>query len=417
MSKKYFPIKTDTACRLKWAWSSLYLNSGITTSCHRSGKSTLTTDNFFNFHNTEKKIIDRQTMLQGKWPGGGCEYCQNAELAGSQSDRQFQLAIPNEHPMELDLNNTLTTVDPTTIDIFFKNTCNLACLYCNSSLSSRIATEDAKFGIPLTQLANDDIIEKDRYDELVPLFWSWLDQGYSKLIHINILGGEPFLQDDFYRLLDYIEEHPNPNLTINVVTNLIVKKEIIVGFIEKIKKLISDRKLKNLMILASVESWGTEQEYVRYGFNGDIFEKNIEYLLDQKFVTLNLLSTVNTLSIPSMPLLAEKVIKWNSTRNIIWYTHLVLPINQHVLSPKYFDFEIFEPSFNKVLDSLSTRSDKHTETIKLLKGIIQRLKVTNKRDLDKQQELVTYLNEVDKRRNLDWQKTFPWLVEVLNDVV
>jgi hypothetical protein len=53
----------------------------------------------------------------------------------------------------------------------------------------------------------------------------------------------------------------------------------------------------------------------------------------------------------------------------------------------------------------------------LLKGIIQRLKITNKRDLDKQQELVTYLNEVDKRRNLDWQKTFPWLVEVLNNVV
>ena len=52
MSGKYFPIKTKTACQLKWAWSTLYLNNGETKSCHRTGQSELTPENFLNFHNT-----------------------------------------------------------------------------------------------------------------------------------------------------------------------------------------------------------------------------------------------------------------------------------------------------------------------------------------------------------------------------
>jgi MoaA/NifB/PqqE/SkfB family radical SAM enzyme len=415
--KKYFPIQTETACRLKWSWSTLYLNTGLTASCHRASGSKLTVGNFFSFHNTEQKIIDRSKMLQGTWPGNGCEYCRNTEATGGYSDRKFQLTIPNEHPRELNDNNTLTSVNPTTLEVFFKNTCNLACIYCKASLSSRIATEDAKFGFPLAELTNDVKFEKDHYAELIPLFWSWLDSGYSKLININILGGEPFLQDDLYQLLDYIEKNPNPMLTLNIISNLIVRKETIVNFVAKIKHLISTKKLKNIQILASVDCWGNEQEYIRYGFNCDKFEENIQYLLEHKFITLSLLSTVNSLSINSMPLLAKKISEWNEIGNAVWYTHLVLPIEEHILSPNYFDFKLFEAPLNEVLRSLSKRSEKHVQTIKLLEGILHKLKTTNKTDLEKQKELVKYLTEVDRRRNLNWKKTFPWLYKAIQDVV
>jgi len=55
MSAKYFPIKTATACQLKWNWSTLYLHDETTASCHRTGWSPLTVENFDDFHNTEKK--------------------------------------------------------------------------------------------------------------------------------------------------------------------------------------------------------------------------------------------------------------------------------------------------------------------------------------------------------------------------
>lgn len=417
MDKKYFPIHTETACRLKWSWSTLYLNTGTTASCHRASESILTNENFFNFHNTERKIIDRQTMLEGKWPGHGCEYCRDTELEGAQSDRQFQLTVPNEYPESLDSNPNQVETYPTTLEVFFNNTCNLACIYCKATFSSRIETEDKKFGYPLVELADGYDSDKGRYKDFVPLFWSWLDRGYDKLLHFNVLGGEPLIQDDLYKLLDYINEHPNPNLTLNIITNLMVKKETIIEFVNKARQILANRHLKRIMILASVECWGSEQEYIRYGFNCKTFEENIEYLLDQKFLDLNLLSTVNALSINSMPELAEKVKKWNTKKDVVWYTHLVLPIDKHILSPNYFDFSIYENAFNQVLDSLKSRTDKHKETILLLEGIVDKLKSTSKNNPEKKKKLLNYLTEIDRRRNLNWKSTFTWLERNMEDVV
>ena len=76
MSNKYFPIKTETACQLKWNWSTIRLYNGATSSCHRVDSDLITVDTFDSFHNTPKKLSDRQLMLDGKWPTGGCEYCQ-----------------------------------------------------------------------------------------------------------------------------------------------------------------------------------------------------------------------------------------------------------------------------------------------------------------------------------------------------
>ena len=33
--KEIFPIRSSTACMLKWNWSSIFLNEGTTSSCHR----------------------------------------------------------------------------------------------------------------------------------------------------------------------------------------------------------------------------------------------------------------------------------------------------------------------------------------------------------------------------------------------
>jgi len=409
LNKKYFPIKTDTACRLKWAWSTLHLNAGVTESCHRASTSELTRENFFNFHNTERKITDRQTMLEGQWPGHGCEYCRDIELAGGYSDRQFQLDVPDVYPDELDNDQTLTKVDPVILDVFFNNTCNLACIYCRPELSSRIEAENKKFGSTLLELTNDNERTKDHYESLIPLFWQWLDIGYNKLKRINVLGGEPFVQDDFHRLIDYIEQNPNPKLELSIVTNLIIKKDILIKFIPKIKNLIAKKKLKRVEIIASVDCWGADQEYIRYGFKCNIFEENIRLLLEHKFIVVGLMSTINSLSINSMPILAEKFIEWNKIKEIQWFNYLVLPIDQHVTSPKFFDYSLFERPLQQVIDLITPLGEKNTQMKETMLGIVQKLKHTCKKDIDKQQKLVYYLNELDRRRNLDWKQTFPWL--------
>ena len=146
MSDKFFPIKTETACQLKWNWSTLFLNTGVTKSCHRTAESVLTPENFFNFHNTELKLSDRRRMLEGQWPEHSCSYCREIEEAGGVSDRLRQVSIPNLVPPELDADPSAINISPTIVEVFFNNACNMGCLYCSSKLSSTIETENRKFG-------------------------------------------------------------------------------------------------------------------------------------------------------------------------------------------------------------------------------------------------------------------------------
>jgi hypothetical protein len=412
--KKYFPIKSDTACRLKWAWSTIFLNSGVTGSCHRASYSEITPDNFFNFHNTERKLTDRQTMLEGNWPGHGCEHCRDIENSGGASDRTFQLSIQDIYPPELDHDQTLVRVDPTILEVFFKNTCNLACVYCEPKLSSRIEGENKKFGKSLNHfhlLEVDPDLEKDSYNKLSPLFWQWLDQGYNKLQRIQVLGGEPFVQDDFYKLIDYIEKNPNPQLELNVITNLIIKKKLLIDFLIRIKKLIATQHLKNLQILVSVDCWGDEQEYIRYGFDCNIFEENVKYLIEQKFISVGILSTVTSLSIHSMPILAKKVVEWNKYKEILWYTAFVLP-ETNAVNPEFFGFSLYEDSLKETLKHMNLLPEQHENTRKIFVGLIKKLEKTNeKNNVNNQNKLLNYLDELDQRRNLNWKKVFPWLEE------
>ena len=52
-----FPIKTETACMLKWSWSTINMETAKTSSCHRTNQVSIDTDNFKNFHNHINKFI------------------------------------------------------------------------------------------------------------------------------------------------------------------------------------------------------------------------------------------------------------------------------------------------------------------------------------------------------------------------
>ena len=118
---KVFPIKTETACQLKWTWSTVCLTQGTTASCHRSNPHTFD-HNLFDFHNTPSKLGDRSKMLAGAWPDQGCGYCRNIEEAGGQSDRQTNLDFPGIlPPPELDYNLQAVNVTPRILEVYFDN--------------------------------------------------------------------------------------------------------------------------------------------------------------------------------------------------------------------------------------------------------------------------------------------------------
>ena len=87
-------------------------------------------------------------------------------------------------------------------------------------------------------------------------------------------------QKDFDLLLDKIEARPNPQCILNVVTNLMVSSDKLDHYIDRFRTLLKDQKLKRIDITCSIDCWGDQQEYVRYGMILDQWEKNFDKLLD-----------------------------------------------------------------------------------------------------------------------------------------
>ena len=199
-SSKYFPIRNSAACPLKWNWNTLWLYEGAASSCCVSAKEPISADTFEQFHNGDKKLQHRKLMLQGTWPDDECDSCRLPEQQGEFSNRLIHLDIPNQIPVELEQNSEAVTVTPTTLEVYFNNTCNLSCLYCTPTLSSKINQEYQKYG----DFIKDGISLKattitTEYDRMVEKFWAWLEQNSIKLRRLNILGGEPLYQNDFYK--------------------------------------------------------------------------------------------------------------------------------------------------------------------------------------------------------------------------
>lgn len=411
MSDKYFPIRTDTSCQLKWAFSKVLLNHGLTSSCHRVKNHKFDIDTF-NFHNTPEKIDQRKTMLDGLWPQDGCDqYCGKIERTGQgQSDRQFSLHVPNLTPVELDSDPFATNITPTILEVYVDNTCNLSCVYCIPELSSRIHNELKKFG-PFSK--NGLVLETNHnqisnYDEIQEKFWQWLKINGSNLKRLQLLGGEPFYQTQFDMFLEFFENNPCPNLEFNIVTNLMISNDKLNGYIDQIKKLIATKKIKRLDVTASIDCWGPQQEFVRYGIDLKQWQENFEYLLDQPWIILNINNTISVLTIKTLPELLVLLSQWNKKRSVgHHFTQLV--------DPSYMALEIlgseeFREDFLEISKLMESESWQASQAKMYMTGIIATIRnsVYNK---DETIKLLTFLDEMDRRRKTNWRELFPWLIK------
>lgn len=416
MTRKFFPIVTETACQLKWTWSTLHLYSGETKSCHRVGSSVVSSETFNTFHNTPKKIADRELMLNGQWPQGGCEYCRDMETAGGQSDRQFHLQIPDLVPPELEADSSATIVSPRILEVYLDNVCNMSCIYCEDKFSSRIQKENEKFGRFESQglvIANSEV-RHPQFAQLQTAFWSWMETNYHHLHRLHILGGEPFFQTQFETCLQFLESHSNTNLEFNIVTNLKVSLPKLTDFVQRVRALLVQHKIKRLDITCSIDCWGDEQEYIRYGFDLDQWKKNFEYLAGQKWITLNINQTITGIGIKSIVPLLQYINQHRTTRKIGHY-HMAVVNNQY-FNPEIFGPGFFDKDFEQILETMPDDTWQHKNSRELMKTLQLQCK-QGQRQPDQLIKLRVVLDELDRRRQLNWRTTFPWLVKELEHVV
>lgn len=410
-----FPFNKTPGCRQKWAWSTIYLSKGTTASCHRVSHDKLTLENFADFHNLPRKINDRKMMAAGQWPGGGCEYCKDIEDAGGFSDRQMHLTEEYENltPKELLTDPAALKVNPTILEVYFNNTCNLKCVYCGPWFSSKIENEFKKHGSVFTTGKTDWnqwSMNKD-YDQMVQALWLWLEENYLDLRSFHILGGEPFMQKEFDDCLDFFDNHPNPEMEFVIITNLSIGDNKMDYYIDRFKKLIAKRKLKALQITASLDCWGPQQEYVRSGLNLAQWERNFVKLLNLKWIRLQVNHAICSLSIKTMPDLLEKMKEWNTVRPI--YNNFMTVQDPSYMNPGIFGGGLFDNDFDQI-EELMLDNTEHAKSARLYMNGIRKQISYAKPDVAEIKNLKYFLETIDKRRKTDYTILFPWLVTEFN---
>jgi len=423
MTSKNFPIKSATACLLKWAWSTVYVYQGTSNSCHRTVHSQVPSGNFGSFHNTQDKITAREKMLKGEWPGNGCEYCRDIEAAGGMSDRQRELELldNNAHtyqliPTELETNPNAVITTPTMVEVYFSNKCNMSCIYCDPSLSSLWVAENRIHGDHgvLTVAKADELSAS--YDQRLAEFWAWFKDNYKTISMLHVLGGEPFYQDETEQMIDFLlDSDVKAGTVIKFFSNLKVNREKFVRLITKMKRLHDEKGIK-LGIVASLDAWGPEQEYVRSGLKLEQWESNFEYMVNEcKWIELVINSTINCLSIKYMPELIRRINAWRQVHPNITnsFNLLVDPKSMH---PGNFPPGFFEEDMQEILDLMPNETIYERSLYTHMIGVRKTIENTpyNPENL---KQLKAWLDKMDARKKTNWKETFPWLVPVIDHLV
>jgi MoaA/NifB/PqqE/SkfB family radical SAM enzyme len=437
-------------CLAKWTQVTLQLQSGHNHSCHHPAthkiSETEIARNPSALHNTRYKKQRRREMLNGERPSE-CDYCWNVEDNSERfSDRIFKSAESWSYPFKDEIINSDWRQDynPKYVEVAFSNACNFKCSYCGPAYSTKWAEEiKTHGGYPTLDNfnSNDWLLKENKvpilqseYNPYVEAFWKWWPELYRDLHTFRITGGEPLLSKDTWGVLDYIinEENPNRDLKLAINSNLGAPDNLIDKFIEKIKRIEDENRVKEFVIFTSVDTWGEQAEYIRNGLEFNRFWDNVNKILEKcPRVILTFMVTYNALSVFKYDKLISEVHKlkslygnddryWNSA-TFLDTSYLRYPQHQTI---KILPYQYSENILNqaKLVSYYSTPSF-DTRDIGYSDVEIQKVRrlydwMISPQNPDEQLKhrysFYKFFNEHDKRRGTDFCKTFPELEEFYN---
>jgi hypothetical protein len=314
--------KSASFCAAKWYNATIWLGSGMTTSCHHPPAHLVDIDkvraNPRLLHNTDQKKEDRRRMIAGERPAG-CEYCWKIEDMGSDaiSDRVYKSKIyPIEALNEAFETPATTDVNLRTLEIAFDRTCQFACSYCNPAFSSTWVNDIRKNG-PYNGLVSDgrnhfththDTSQLYKFGETNPYveaFFQWWESDLHRTLQeLRITGGEPLMSGETWKLIDWFRNNPGRSQTrLAINSNL--------GTAVDLDRLLASIDGLEVDLYTSNESMGLQAEYIRDGLVWEDWANNVERLLDSnKFRGIHIMNTINALCLYSLDQFLECIMNW-----------------------------------------------------------------------------------------------------------
>lgn len=313
--------KSESFCGAKWGNSTLWLNTGETSSCHLPPVHKISIEQIKNnpskLHNTDEKIKVRTLMKRGIKPNE-CEYCWKIESMGPDyaSDRVFKsIQFTNEELQHWYDSPADELINPPTLEIMFDRVCNFACCYCNANFSTTWEHDIKKNGFYDLDTHGSGAFKHDGtpnncYEKIenpfITAFWKWWPELCKGLRELRVTGGEPLLSPSVWKLMDlYIEEKRDFELSIN--SNLGVSSKVIDKFIKK------SFDIKNLTLFTSMETVGDHAEYTRDGLDYEKWKLNVETILEKSNIQrLTIMMTVNVLCLFKITEFMDQVLEWKA---------------------------------------------------------------------------------------------------------
>lgn len=424
---KPFPIKKGLPCQLKWTHSTIYLTDGVSASCHRvRGDPMEVRNGELNFHNISAKLEARKKMLRGEWPGRGCEHCKHIEEVGGTSDRMQTLHLEGTTaPPELDTNLEAVDVTPRQLEVYWGNTCQQSCIYCGAHYSSTIQQEEKRFGdfkkegVEIT----DQWKKNPKIAEHTELLFEWFKNHLHELHKIFVMGGEPFLQKETFRFIEFLEQGNYPDLTLVFFSNMNIEHERFKKWMDRLEVLQRSGRLDKIQIFFSCDALGKEGEYVRTGLDLNVAIKNFEYILHNTSFDQGINSALTVTAVPGMPAMVKYINECSKIKPIFWS---MMKANQYEIAPRPYMYPgIFGPKINDWgLREAVELFDPYTRGyIDSVKSSQKQFMLGNVKEFDnrepsliRQRQFKIYLDELDRRRGTNWKKIYPQIWELVKDL-
>jgi len=426
-------------CLAKWQQVSLHLTTGHTNSCYHPPLHKIELSDIQNnpagLHNTAHKREQRVIMLKNERPSE-CQYCWNMEDLGKLSDRHYRSGEPwAAVDFEKIKNSTGKENDviPSYVEVNFNNACNLKCSYCSPQFSSSWGDEANRHGAFPTATPHNApehftgarrVIPAREHNPYVEAFWQWWPDLYPKLQHFRMTGGEPLMDRNTHRVLDYVIEHPSPHLHLNVTSNFSVEENLWNKYLDKVKR-ICDGRIEHFMQYVSLDAFAHRAEYIRHGLDFRLLWDRVNQFLTEvpEYSSVTFIITMNNLSVTSLTDLMSAIYGlrriYSKTYQRVWFDTPVLR------DPAWQSLQILPESYAEQLETTwafmlnPCKHEPNPNPLHLFKDYeIDRLDrdiawmregqkidpaVLNKRKAD----FYRFFSEHDRRRGTDFNLIFP----------
>jgi pyruvate-formate lyase-activating enzyme len=362
-------------------------------------KFSLLTANFADIQNSQSMTQLREDFLAGRKPQT-CRKCWNEERAGRTSKRMHTL----DRMKHMGISDEWTTdAKPLMfLDLKLGNICNLKCRICGSWSSSQFATEELNDMHPSEDKKKTfpyQMLRAGAWPRENDQFWSEIDQCLSDIRYIEFTGGEPFLIDQHFDMLQgivnrgiahQVEIHYNTNGTT---------------YPERGEKIWQH--FKTVEIAFSIDDIGQRFEYQRSNAVWAEVCENLDRFRDLKEIysniQLQICTTVNVFNVRYIDEVARWIdrnqesfnfVYWNMMHDAWYFSISCLPDTVKQAIADHLHLADVPPQFRTEFDRIIEFMQRGAST----DGFMTRLKI----------------NDLDRKRGQNLAEVAPELAQLLN---